>query len=167
MAQKPRYLRAGRRGRRVNTIVCVELRRALLLFAIVLGLAALVASLARPPEDEGEGGQPVESRATDGAPPTAAPRPKADTPTIAIRAGGDPEVRELTAGEPATLLVEVREPGQVSIPSLGLLQPAEPLTPARFDVLVTEPGRHPVELDPVAPDAEGGTVGALRVVPAR
>src|ERR687897_1199529 len=53
-----------------NTILAVHLRRALLLFAIVLGTAALVASLSRPVEDRRERERPAEP-----GPPTVTPTP--------------------------------------------------------------------------------------------
>ena len=40
------------------------------------------------------------------------------------------------------------EPGQVAIPLLGLTGAADALTPARFDVLVSEEGRYPIEFAP-------------------
>gem|GEM_PF-4038548 len=45
-----------------------------------------------------------------------------------------------------TLLVAVTAPGQIEIPRLGLVEDAERLTPARFDLLVSSPGRYPVSL---------------------
>ncbi len=56
----------------------------------------------------------------------------------------------------------VDEPGQVSIPLLGLTAPAEPLTPARFDVLVTAAGAYPVVFTPAQGDEER-EVGTLTV----
>ena len=131
----------------------------------MLGTAALVAPLARPPEDDGDPTQPVEQQdAASGGQPTATERPSGDTAIVRMRAGGRREVRRVEPGRPVTLVVAVEEPGQVSIPSLGLLQPAEPLTPARFDILVSEPSRHPVETDPVAPGQTTVAVGLVRVV---
>jgi hypothetical protein len=131
----------------------------------VLGLAALVASIARPPEDDGDTAPPAQGRgAASAGPPTASPRPGSEPLTIAMRAGGRRDVRRLPVGRPATLVVSVGAPGQVAIPSLGLVQPAEPLTPARFDVLASSAGRHRIELTPASPDAGESVVGTLRVV---
>ena len=50
----------------------------------------------------------------------------------------------LRRGEAATLLVSVQEAGRVDLLTLGLSSPAEPLTPARFELLAGEPGTHNV-----------------------
>jgi hypothetical protein len=52
----------------------------------------------------------------------------------------------------------------VAIPDLGLSGYGEPLTPARFDVLASEPGRHEIEFTPAAGD-ETGVAGSLVVEP--
>jgi hypothetical protein len=145
----------------------VELRRALLLFAIVLGLAAIVSSLARPPvgEDQDDRGAPP---AGSDAPtqPTASSRPAARrTPEIRFVVGGKRKTETLTAGTAATVTVAVEEPGQVSIAGLGLTGQAAPLTPARFDVLSTRPGRYAVRFTAV-PDDRSRLLGFLQVVPA-
>src|ERR687889_651858 len=49
-----RDLRTGAGPRGEASIGLVHIRRALLLFAIVLGLAAIAASVSRSPEDSGE-----------------------------------------------------------------------------------------------------------------
>jgi hypothetical protein len=50
------------------------------------------------------------------------------------------------------VLVEVAEPGLVEIPALGLSAPAQPLTPARFDVLRSDPDRVAITFTPVESD---------------
>ena len=79
--------------------------------------------------------------------------------------GKPARTRTLKAGMAATVTVAVEEPGEVSIQGLGLLAQAGPLTPARFDVLSTTPGRYPVRFRAV-PDAETRHLGVLQVVPA-
>lgn len=133
----------------------MKLRRALLLFAMVLGLAALASSLSRPDEDRDEPG-PSEGPADRVREPGSGPA------TVRFAAGRRREVRRLEAGSAATVLVEVSDPGQVRIEGLGLTQPAEPLTPARFDVLLAQPGSSRVVAEP----AGGGpreVVGTLVV----
>ena len=122
-----------------NSILAVHLRRALLLFAIVLGTAALVASLSRPAEDRRE-----RERSADPGPATATATPSSrpERP-ISFDVAKD-ESRRLRAGEAATLEVTVTEPGDVEIPGLGLSAPAAPLTPARFEVLPAEPGDYEI-----------------------
>jgi hypothetical protein len=129
----------------------VHLRRALLLFAIVLGLAALAASVSRPGEESDE----------------RADRPPASQQTPSVSPGNEPEsvetvelvfvaereqTRRLDAGQPAAVLVEVDEPGMVEIPDLGVSSPADPLTPARFEVFVPDLGRFDVFFTPAGMD---------------
>jgi hypothetical protein len=135
----------------------VHLRRALLLFAIVLGLAAVAATVSRSPDESDEGEQqPV------------APSEVQDTPTVsageAPAASGVRELvfeadrdqtRRLDTGQPARVLVEVEEPGLVEIPDLGLSSPAEPLTPARFEVLRWDPERLAITFTAVQDDFPG------------
>lgn len=133
----------------------------------MLGLAAIAGSVANPPE---RGGRDSNSDGMTGAPPADDPaqrrpaRPPAERTTIRFRAGEGPTEKTLDAGNPAEVLVEVDAPAQVYIPSLGLTAPADPLTPARFDVLADEPGRHRIVVAPADPDADGTTAGTLKVV---
>jgi hypothetical protein len=149
--------------RRLAPLACepVHLRRALLLFAIVLGLAALATTISRPPRE----------RTRDPAPPprsmprapSASPGPATPEPArLRLRVTGKRQERRLRAGRPATLTVSSREPGQVEIPSLGLDGAVEPLTPARFDVLVARRGRHELRFTP-AGSAESRGFAVLRV----
>ncbi|MGH2848722.1 MAG: hypothetical protein ACRDL0_22430 [Thermoleophilaceae bacterium] len=135
----------------------MHLRRALLLFAIVLGLAAIAASVSRPPEqstDQAERAAPPPSTEREPEPePTLSPGTANDAASVELdldAASGD-TVR-LDARQPATLLVDVAEPGQVEIPELGLNAFAEPLTPARFELFVSDPGRYDITFTPTAGD---------------
>jgi len=118
----------------------------MLLFAIVLGVAALVASLSPPLEER-------RSDTTASEPPPAAP------PTATITPAPEPshplefdaaenESQGVRTGEAATVLVAVEEPGSVDIPELGLTAPANPHTPARFDILAPTPGRYHLLFSP-------------------
>jgi hypothetical protein len=150
----------------------VHLRRALLLFAIVLGLAAIAASVSRPPDESDE-------RASRPAPPTAPepdPRPTLSpgtaTPNGVVELSTNAERWEklrLSTGRAATLLVEAEEPGAVEIPELDLVGFAEPLTPARFELLVSRPGRYELVFTPVADDQPrpAGTLVVEDADPAR
>lgn len=136
-----------------NTIGAVHLRRALLLFAIVLGMAALVASLSQPIEERRGDTTPSEPR--ESGPPEAAPAPAPAPelpPTVTFDAVKD-ESRRVAAGSAATVEVSVDEPGDVAIPDLGLIEPAEPLTPARFDILANSPGRYELTFTPADGDS--------------
>jgi hypothetical protein len=126
-----------------NTIGRVHLRRALLLFAIVLGMAALAASLSRPANEPAE----REPR-PDPGPATAAPTPSSAPPAaISFDATAD-ESRRILAGQAATLEVTVDEPGSVEIPELGLSTTADRLTVARFEVLPAKPGEYEIVFTP-------------------
>jgi hypothetical protein len=144
----------------------VHIRRALLLFAIVLGLAAIVASVSRSPEDSG-----------DGEPPPVVPSESEEQPSPSVSSGDAAPVsgvrelvfeadrdqtRRLDAGQPATVLVEVEEPGLVEISELGLTAPAEPLTPARFEILTSNPARIDITFT-AAEDDFPGPAGTLVV----
>jgi hypothetical protein len=117
----------------------VHVRRALLLFAIVLGLAAIAASVSRSPEESGERAErPAEPPAPTVSPGTSV----SSAGTVELRFdGGRTQTRRLDSGRPAVVLVEVDEPGLVEISDLGRSAAADPLTPARFDLLVSDPGR--------------------------
>jgi hypothetical protein len=65
-------------------------------------------------------------------------------------------------GAAATLEVSVEEPGTVEIPELGLSATADVLTPARFEVLATEPGRYALTFTPAA-DQRSEPAGKLVV----
>jgi hypothetical protein len=132
----------------------VHVRRALLLFAIVLGLAAIAASISRSPEES-----PPERAEQTPVQPDAVPSVGAgNAPASAIELtfdAGEDQRRGLAAGQPGTVFVEVEEPGLVEIPGLGLSAPAQELTPARFDVLVSEPDRFAIMFTSSADDVPG------------
>jgi hypothetical protein len=151
----------------LNTIRAVDLRRVLLLFAIVLGVAAIASTLAGPRDDGGGGGDTSATDTAPKAPPPTEPTAQAPrTTTIEFATTAKPRTRELEVGRPATVLVKVEAPGQVDIPSLGLTAPAEPLTPALFELLASAPGSHAIVLQPSASQGLPSKVGTLKVVPA-
>jgi hypothetical protein len=136
----------------------VHIRRALLLFAIVLGMAALVASLSRPAEERATTDAREES-GSDSA--TAAPGPPTDTPPrpVSFDAAAT-EQRRLPVGRAATLEVSVDEPGSVEVPGLGLSTSTDEHTPARFEVFPTRSGRYEILFTPADGDESrpAGTV---------
>ena len=138
----------------------MELRRALLLFAIVLGLAAIATSVSRPRERRAAPPEPAPATAV--ATPRSGP---AEPLELRFDRASRRTTRRLEVGRPATVIVAVDEPGQVTIGGLGLTAAAEPLTPARFDVLASDEGRYPVRFTP-ATGSEGELVGRLDVRPA-
>lgn len=148
----------------------VHLRRALLLFAIVLGLAAIAASVSRPREDAGDraGSAPsAPSTAQTERTPTVSPGSADSGGTRADvvfgASDGEPS-RRIPVDGASTVLVEVDEPGQVEIPDLGLSAPGDPLTPARFEIFGSEPGTHEVLFAPASGD-ESTEVGTLAIEP--
>jgi len=52
----------------------------------------------------------------------------------------------VNVGDQLLLAVRSRQPDEVEIPSLGLIEAVDRFTPARFDILATEPGSHPIRL---------------------
>jgi hypothetical protein len=117
----------------------VHLRRALLLFALVLGLTALAASIAPPPKEE---------KATTPTRPPAATTPGAGRQaSLSFRApveGKAPPVRRAAPGAHLTVAVSSAAPGQAAIPLLGRTASVSADTPARFDLVAPEPGRYAV-----------------------
>jgi len=146
----------------------VELRRAILLFAIVLGMAAVVTAVSRPPVEEGrEPSRPPPTTSTTPATttpatPSAEPRPSGAPVEIALEADLRSETRLLPAGRAAVLTVVAYEPGQVEIPELGLNRFAEPAAPARFDLFVERPDRYAVRFIPTD-TGKSRRVGVLEV----
>lgn len=139
----------------------MHLRRALLLFAIVLGLAALATAASQPRQRDGDrraAPQPREAQ------PTARELPKNPPLRLRLSDEGMPRTRSLPAGRAAELTVKVARPGLVEVRGLGLSADAEPLTPARFDLLVDRPGSYAVELV-AAGSTERTRIGRLRVKP--
>jgi len=124
----------------------------LLLFALVLGLSAVVASLAPPPEQSSD-----EERGTD---TTVATSPTPTGPAmrrmpLRIAARGQkapPVTRRVRQGSAFALEVTVREAGDVVLEGLGFRQSADPRTPAQFYVLASPPGRYDVVFAPVVGD---------------
>lgn len=143
-----------------NTIPAVHLRRALLLFAIVLGMAALVASLSRPIDERR--GDTTSREPPPAEPPTAGPAPTRALPAPLVFRASENESRRVPAGDAVTVEVTVDEAGSVEIPDLGLGAPADPVTPARFDVLASRPGRYRLTFTP-AGDGQAEPAGRLVV----
>jgi hypothetical protein len=139
----------------------VRLRRALLLFAIVLGLAAVAASISRP-GDVAE--RPREGPGRERSPVLGAQPPRLEPGATVRFDASRPSKKRLTAGQATAIVVAVHEPGLVEIPRLGLSAPAAPLTPARFDVLERRPDRYPIVFTPADGD-DSRAAGTLAIAP--
>jgi hypothetical protein len=127
----------------------VHFRRAILLFALVLGLAALAAAVSP-------------SRDTKGpalAPPPSGSGAEAATREFAFGAGGK-RVRHAREGEHVVLSVASEAGGLATIPQLGLTATAAPAAPAQFDLLAPPPGRYDVMLT-ASGSSEPRRVGTL------
>jgi hypothetical protein len=115
----------------------VQLRRALIAFAVVFALVTVIAVVSAPSDDD--------------SPATATPSPAPTRPTtvpVAFRhpVAGAPPVRPVRSGSHLVIRVEARVAGDIEIPGLGLIQSVAPGTPAVFDVLASRPGRYDVSL---------------------
>jgi len=133
----------------------MELRRALLLFAIVLGVAAVVAAVAGPASRDAD-------RTKDTAPsPQPAPAGGGRPPArVRVDGRGAPVTRRLETGRATTVVVTVAEPGQVELEGLGLVDAAEPRDPAVFETLPVEGGRYRVLFAP-AGSVQARSLGEL------
>ena len=145
----------------------MHIRRALLLFAIVLGMAALVASFSRPPEERTTSApnqEPSQGTDTDpeAVPGTAVPTPVDNPPRPISFDASSPDRRRLVEGRAATLEVAVDEPGSIEVPDLGLTASADEHTPARFEIFPTRPGAYAILFTP-ADDDESRPAGTLVV----
>jgi hypothetical protein len=132
----------------------VHLRRALLLFALVLALTAVAASLAptRPEEDS-----PALGPASPVAPPGAGEQ-AALTFSAPAPEGRRPE-RRVKAGAHLIVTVDVAGPGQAAIPRLGRTDSATVDAPGRFDLIAPPRGRYPVTF--ISPQGETSQIGTI------
>lgn len=126
-------------------------------------MAALVASLSRPVDERRSDSARSEPR--EAGPPTASPTPAPDQDETLSFEAAENEAMRLPAGKAATVEVAVDEPGSVDIPGMGLSAPADPVTPARFDVLESKPGRYELLFTP-AGDYPSEPAGRLVVTSA-
>jgi hypothetical protein len=150
---------AAPRDLTASTIDCVNVRRALLLFAIVLALAAAAATLSNPRHDK-----------TSSAPAGSLAVPGASAEERSVKGEGvvdfstaRPRTHRVPSGRATTVRVHVQSAGQVQIRGLGESAPADSVTPALFDLFPDHPGRYPVEFTPAASDSSE-SVGTLVAV---
>jgi hypothetical protein len=116
----------------------VHLRRAILLFALVLGLTALAAAVSPSRHDEEA---PVTPAVATPARPVA-PRKVSFT----VHASGVPKDHSARVGEHLLLTVNSPDGGLVTIPRLGRTATVSPAAPAQFDLLAPPAGRYDVLL---------------------
>jgi hypothetical protein len=138
----------------------MQLRRALLLFAIVLGLGAIAASIAAPPRRTRESASPPAGEA-----PQARREPRRGrtaTVNVEFDLAGAPRTLSVEAGRHVIVTVAAAAPGQASLEGLGLVSPVEPDSPARFDLFPQRPGRYRAVVTPAA-GGPARTAGVLNV----
>jgi hypothetical protein len=125
----------------------VHFRRVILLFALVLGLTALVTSLGSP-RRSGTTGGPDQAAERPAAPPVTDPLER--TRELRFSDRGKARTRTVPPGAHLIVTVAAGEPAQAMIRGAGLVAPAGPRTPAVFDLLAGHPDRLEVIVAPVA-----------------
>ena len=138
-------------------------RRLLVLFAVLLGLTALATSLAPRPT----GTRPGFVQRTPSPTPTPSPEPAAGgTRRIVKTISADPGKPSARVSARVGDILELTVSGDVldavEIDDIGELEPIEPGSPARFEVLLERPGELRVSLT----DAER-VVGVVKVAEPR
>jgi hypothetical protein len=128
----------------------VHFRRAILLFALVLGLAALAAAVSPSRVAKGPALAPPSSSGSRAAPATR---------ELAFAVGGK-RVRRAREGEHVVVSVASEAGGLATIPRLGRTASVGPAAPARFDLLAPPPGRYDVMIA-VSGTSEPKRIGTL------
>jgi hypothetical protein len=116
-------------------------RRLLIVMLVLLGLSTLAAALV--PQHTLRDGGTTGTTATRATTTTAAgpTNPAFRRPTKIIVGGKKfPVVAPVSVGDQVTLLVRSRFPTEITIPEFGLVGFATPDTPARFELLLDNPG---------------------------
>jgi hypothetical protein len=127
----------------------------MLLFALVLGLAALAAAVS-PSRDSGPAVVPA---------PAPAPAREVVPRTVAFDAQAGPaRERRVAPGEHVLVSVSSGAGGVATIPQLGRTGTVSPAAPAQFDLLAPGSGRYDVMVE-TAGSSEPRRVGTLVVRP--
>ena len=135
----------------------MHLRRALLLMALVIFVVAAAGALVTPPRD-------ATDRGGAGLPPAPVAGPPVRTLELSYPARREPRRLRVVTGAHVILEVASAQPGEATVPALGLVQAAETSTPARFDLLAERPGTYDVSFEPAVGDP--AVVGRLVVATA-
>lgn len=123
-------------------------RRLLILVAVLMGLTALAASIAPPPDRTRERPAPESRppRATEPAPtPSAAPETGVLSRRVDARRRHQPVRIEVPLDRTLRLTVVVGGPDSVALGDLQI-DAADPASPAMFELLADTPGRYPLRL---------------------
>jgi hypothetical protein len=131
-------------------------RRLLILVAVLMGLMAVVASFAPPPQR----GARTPSAASPTPSPTGAPGSASDVIARRIDAGGpDVPVRiDVPSGHTLELTVSVAGPDSVAFGDLDV-DAADAGSPAQFELYADLPGEYPLTLVNA-----GRRIGVVRVI---
>jgi hypothetical protein len=122
-------------------------RRLLVLFAVLLGLTALATSLAPRPTGTRTGLAPATPSPTAAATPTPSAGSSRRIEQTISADPGKPRARvRARVGDILSLTVSGDVLDGVEIPEIGKLEPIEPGSPARFEVLLERRGELRVSL---------------------
>jgi hypothetical protein len=133
----------------------MHLRRAILLFALVLGLTALAAAVSPSRETR----EPALTATAPSPTPAAAVLPR--EVAFETRESGEPQIRRARVGDHLLISVASSEGGLVTIPRLGRTDSVSAAAPARFDVLAPAAGRYDVLLELGGGPSEPRRIGTL------
>ncbi len=132
-------------------------RRLILVMLVLLVLSSVAAALV-----------PVEERSRDDSSTTTDSTSETELPTGGFisrsvdAAAKEPGRIRASAGDQLELVVTSGRPAQVAIPALDELEDTDPEFAARFDLLLVDAGKYPVEV--IAPDgAEGRRIATIVV----
>lgn len=129
-------------------------RRLIVILVLLLGASVVAASLA--PNRTGR--LLPSSTTTTTAPEPRAPEPSGASVPVRIEASlDDPKTVEGFVGDQLAVTVDSETPRTIAIEALGLSGFAAPDAPARFDLLLSDPGTIPIT------DGQGEVVGRLQV----
>lgn len=141
-------------------------RRLVILITTLLAASILINVLAQPLREQRSRTETTPSSTAETTPNATANTagqqqtepepPPVEERVVVIEPGERPRISAV-AGEPVSLVIRSRRLSEVAIPGLGLLGFAEPLDPARFDILPRQRGRFEITAEP------GGSRGVLIV----
>jgi hypothetical protein len=118
-------------------------RRLVILVVVLMGLTALAASVAPPPENPRRGARET---------PTPSPAPATtmaadpDTISLSLEAGQDPQQLRATVGEDVALEVSADVVDTVVIEGLDAVEAVAPDSAAHFDLFADRAGTYPIRL---------------------
>jgi hypothetical protein len=130
-------------------------RRLILVLAVLLGISIVAAAIAPERQSSLLGEDTTEESTTQPEPEMTAPEAKPSGELVETRIEADPEKPEtirVAPGDQLELQVGSGRPREIEIAEFGVLEPAEPDSPARFSLLLREAGELAIT------DAESGEI---------